>query len=240
MNEIIDIFYLHKERYGYRRITLELKNRGYEVNHKKVQRLMKKLNLSSRVRLKRKYSSYKGTLGKIADNLIKRDFKADEPNKKWYTDVSEFNLRGEKVYLSAIIDGYNQEIIAHDVSKSPNFDQINRMLEQAFKNRINLKGLCFHSDQGWQYQHKKYQQALTKHEINQSMSRKGNSLDNALIENFFGILKSEMFYGVEKDYDSLESLIISIDDYIHYYNHDRIKAKLNGLSPVMYRTQSMI
>jgi putative transposase len=177
---------------------------------------MKKLNLSSRIRLKRKYSSYKGTLSRIADNLIKRDFKASKPNKK-----------------------YNQEVIAHDISKSPNFDQINRMLDQAFKNGISLKGLCFHSDQGWQYQHEKYQQALIEREINQSMSRKGNSLDNALMENFFGILKSEMFYGLKRDYDSLESLIIGIDDYIHYYNRDRIKVKLNGLSPVIYRTQSI-
>lgn len=237
IDKIKEIFEINKERYGYRRITLELRNQGYKVNHKKVQRLMAKLNLVPIVRKKRKYSSYKGTVGKIADNLIERNFDADAPQEKWYTDVTEFNLRGDKLYLSPILDGFNQEIISYNISISPNLEQINDMLNKAFDNRI-LDGLIFHSDQGWQYQHQSYQQRLKNKGIRQSMSRKGNSMDNGLMENFFGILKSEMFYGQEDKYNTIDELKIAIVDYIYYYNHDRIKEKLKGLSPVNYRLQS--
>ena len=146
IEKIKEIFIYNKERYGYRRITLELRNQGYNVNHKKVYRIMVKLGLKPLKRNKRKYSSYKGTIGKIAD----------KPNKKWYTDVTEFNLRGEKCYLSPILDGYNGEVISYSTSKSPNLEQINDMLNKAFNKNNNLDGLIFHSDQGWQYQHKSY------------------------------------------------------------------------------------
>ena len=159
IDKIKEIFINNKERYGYRRITLELRNQGYNVNHKKVYRIMVKLGLKPLKRNKRKYSSYKGTIGKIADNLIERNFNADKPNKKWYTDVTEFNLRGEKCYLSPILDGYNGEVISYNTSTSPNLEQINDMLNKAFDGR-NLEGLIFHSDQGWQYQHQSYQQRL--------------------------------------------------------------------------------
>lgn len=238
IDKIKEIFINNKERYGYRRITLELKNQGYRVNHKKVQRLMSKLNLVPIVRKKRKYSSYKGTVGKIADNLIERNFDAEAPQEKWYTDVTEFNLRGNKLYLSPILDGFNQEIISYNISTSPNLEQINDMLNKAFDNR-NLEGLIFHSDQGWQYQHQSYQQRLKNKGIRQSMSRKGNSMDNGLMENFFGILKSEMFYEQEDKYSTINELKKAIDDYIYYYNYDRIKEKLKGLSPVNYRLQSL-
>lgn len=199
---------------------------------------MVKLGLKPLKRNKRKYSSYKGAVGKIVDNLINRDFEADKPNKKWYTDVTEFNLRGEKIYLSPIIDGFNQEVKSYDISKSPNLEQINRMLNIAFEKNTNLKDLIFHSDQGWQYQHQSYQQQLKNKGIKQSMSRKGNSMDNGLMENFFGILKTEMFYDQEDNYKTIDDLINAIKDYIYYYNHDRIKEKLKGLSPVNYRLQS--
>ena len=178
-----------------------------------------------------------GTVGKVADNYINREFEANNPNEKWYTDVTEFNLRGEKAYLSPILDGYNQEVISYNISKSPNLEQINDMLNKAF-NKKNLNGLILHSDQGWQYQHYSYQQRLKKKGITQSMSRKGNSMDNGLMENFFGILKTEMFYEQEDKYKTLDDLIKAIDDYIYYYNYDRIKVKLKGLSPVNYRLQS--
>ncbi len=237
IDKIKEIFINNKERYGYRRITLELRNQGYNVNHKKVYRLMVKLGLKPLKRNKRKYSSYKGTVGKIADNLIEREFNADKPNQKWYTDVTEFNLRGEKCYLSPILDGFNGEVISYNTSKSPNLEQINDMLNKAFNGR-NLEGLIFHSDQGWQYQHQSYQQRLKNKGIKQSMSRKGNSMDNGMMENFFGLLKTEMFYDQEDKYKTLDELIIAIDDYINYYNYDRIKVKLKGLSPVNYRLQS--
>ena len=236
--KIKEIFNDNKERYGYRRITLELRNQGYNVNHKKVYRIMVKLGLKPLKRNKRKYSSYKGTVGKISDNLIEREFNADKPNKKWYTDVTEFNLRGEKCYLSPILDGYNGEIISHNISKSPNLEQINDMLNKAFDKNTNLEDLIFHSDQGWQYQHESYQQRLKNKGIKQSMSRKGNSMDNGMMENFFGLLKTEMFYDQEDKYKNIDDLIKAIDDYIYYYNYDRIKVKLKGLSPVNYRLQS--
>ena len=201
---------------------------------------MVKLGLKPLKRNKRKYSSYKGTIGKIADNLIERNFGANKPNEKWYTDVTEFNLRGEKIYLSPIIDGFNQEVVSHNISKSPNLEQIDDMLNKAFDKTDDkeLEDLIFHSDQGLQYQHKSYQQRLKNKGIKQSMSRKGNSMDNGLMENFFGILKTEMFYDQEDKHETLEDLIKAIDDYINYYNYDRIKEKLKGLSPVNYRLQS--
>ena len=238
INKIKEIFINNKERYGYRRVTLELRNQGYNINHKKVYRLMLKLGLKPLKRNRRKYSSYKGTVGKIADNLIERDFNADKPNQKWYTDVTEFNLRGEKCYLSPILDGFNGEVISYNTSKSPNLEQINDMLNKAFNKNNNLEGLIFHSDQGWQYQHQSYQQRLKNKGIKQSMSRKGNSMDNGMMENFFGILKTEMFYDQENKYKNIDELILAIDDYINYYNYDRIKEKLKGLSPVNYRLQS--
>ena len=206
IEKIKEIFINNKERYGYRRITLELRNQGYNVNHKKVYRIMVKLGLKPLKRNKRKYSSYKGTVGKIADNLIERDFNANKPNQKWYTDVTEFNLRGEKCYLSPILDGYNGEVISYNTSKSPNLEQINDMLNKAFDKNNKLDGLIFHSDQGWQYQHPSYQQRLKNKGIKQSMSRKGNCLDNACAENFFGILKSELYYIKEKEYKNIEEL----------------------------------
>ena len=206
IDKIKEIFINNKERYGYRRITLELRNQGYNVNHKKVYRIMVKLGLKPLKRNKRKYSSYKGTVGKIAENLIERDFNADKPNKKWYTDVTEFNLRGEKCYLSPILDGFNGEVISYNTSKSPNLEQINDMLNKAFDKNNNLDGLIFHSDQGWQYQHQSYQQRLKNNGIKQSMSRKGNSMDNGMMENFFGLLKTEMFYDQEDNYKTFMEL----------------------------------
>ncbi|MEZ7722364.1 IS3 family transposase [Fusobacterium sp. 27098_8_59] len=240
IEKIKEIYYVNKGRYGYRRVTLELKNQGLNINHKKVQRLMKKLNLQSIVRKKRKYSSYKGQIGKIADNHIKRNFEATAPNQKWFTDVTEFNLRGEKLYLSPILDAYGRYIVSYDIARSPNLEQINHMLNLAFKENENYENLIFHSDQGWQYQHYSYQERLKEKKITQSMSRKGNSLDNGLMECFFGLLKSEMFYEQEEKYKTLEELKEAIEDYIYYYNNKRIKEKLKGLTPASYRSQSLL
>ena len=198
---------------------------------------MVKLGLKPLKRNKRKYSSYKGTVGKIADNLIERDFNADKPNKKWYTDVTEFNLRGEKIYLSPILVGFNGEVVSYNTSKSPSLEQINDMLNKAFDNK-NLEGLILHSDQGWQYQHKKYQKRLLDKGIIQSMSRKGNCLDNSIMENFFGLLKSELLY--LREFESMEEFKLELRKYIDYYNNKRIKSKLKGLSPVQYRIQSSL
>ena len=240
IEKIREIYYTNKGRYGYRRITLELKNQGFNINHKKVQRLMKKLNLQSIIRKKRKYSSYRGQVGRIADNHIRRDFEAIAPNQKWFTDVTEFNLRGEKLYLSPILDAYGRYIVSYAISCSPNLEQINHMLNLVFKENGNYENLIFHSDQGWQYQHYSYQKRLKEKNITQSMSRKGNSLDNGLMECFFGLLKSEMFYEQEEKYGTLEESKEAIEDYIYYYNNKRIKEKLKGLTPASYRSQSLL
>ncbi|MBS5246129.1 MAG: IS3 family transposase [Streptococcus salivarius] len=237
--EIQSIYCEHKGNYGYRRMTLELRNRGFMVNHKKVQRLMKVLGLSARIRRKRKYSSYQGEVGKKAENLIQRQFEASKPMEKCYTDVTEFAIpaSSQKLYLSPVLDGFNSEIIAYNLSTSPNLAQVKMMLEQAFTEKYYEKTIL-HSDQGWQYQHDFYHHFLEEKGIQPSMSRKGNSPDNGMMESFFGILKSEMFYGYEKTFHSLEQLEQAIVDYIDYYNNKRIKVKLKGLSPVQYRTKS--
>ena len=237
--EIQSIYCEHKGNYGYRRMTLELRNRGFMVNHKKVQRLMKVLGLSARIRRKRKYSSYQGEVGKKAENLIQRQFEASKPMEKCYTDVTEFAIPNstQKLYLSPVLDGFNSEIIAYNLSTSPNLEQVKAMLDQAFTEE-HYENTILHSDQGWQYQHQYYHQFLEDKGIQPSMSRKGNSPDNGMMESFFGILKSEMFYGYEKTFHSLEQLEQAIVDYIDYYNNKRIKVKLKGLSPVQYRTKS--
>ena len=237
--EIQSIFIEHKGNYGYRRIHLELRNRGYLVNHKRVQRLMKVLNLQAKMRQKRKYSSHKGDVGKKAENLIQRQFEGSKTMEKCYTDVTEFAIPAstQKLYLSPVLDGFNSEIIAYNLSTSPNLEQVKAMLNQAFSEE-HYTNTILHSDQGWQYQHDSYHQFLEGKGIQASMSRKGNSPDNGMMESFFGILKSEMFYGYEKSFESLNQLEQAIVDYIDYYNNKRIKVKLKGLSPVQYRTKS--
>jgi transposase InsO family protein len=229
---IKSIFHKHKGRYGYRRITDELNSKGIIINHKTVLRLMKFLGLKSLIRVK-KYKSYKGAQGKIAPNILERKFKATAPNQKWATDITEFNVSGNKLYLSPIIDLYNQEIISYELNERPVFHQVVMMLNKAFKKIPDNTNLILHSDQGWQYQMKRYQNQLKEKGIIQSMSRKGNCLDNAIIENFFGILKSELFY--LKKYTSIDQLKKEIKEYINYYNNDRSKSNLNKMSPIKYR-----
>ena len=196
--EITAIYHENKGRYGYRRITAVLHDRGFSVNHKTVQRLMKELGLVCRVRMK-KYRSYKGEVGKIAPNLLNRDFHADKPNQKWVTDVTEFSLFGEKLYLSPILDLHSSDLISYTISDRPVLRMVTTMLDKAFENIPDGTNLILHSDQGWQYQHKQYQRMLREKGIRQSMSRKGNCLDNAVMENFFGLLKSELLYLQEFD-----------------------------------------
>lgn len=226
------IYHSHKGRLGYRRITLCLNQKGFIINHKTVLRLMRMLGLKSLIRTK-KYKSYRGEQGKIAPNVLQRNFKADKPNEKWATDITEFNVLGKKLYLSPIIDLFNGEIISYEISERADTRQVFAMLKKSFKRISNNTNLILHSDQGWQYQMKQYQRILKDKGIIQSMSRKGNCLDNAIIENFFGILKSELFY--LKKYTSINQLREEIKEYIEYYNHKRIKLNLNGMSPTQYR-----
>ena len=238
LEDIKNIFESNKRRYGVRRVHQELLNRGYQVNHKRVQRLMHEAGLLGK-RPKEKYHSYKGEVGKIADNIIDRDFSATAPLQKWTTDVSQFNFSWGKCYLSPILDMATNEIISYDISLSPNLEQIKRMLDNAFRKFPNVSGLIFHSDQGWQYQHAYFQKCLKKYGIIQSMSRKGNCYDNCVMETFFGRMKNEMYYGYEKDYSSYEVFKEAVKEYMDYYNNKRIQAKTNGMPPAIYRKASM-
>lgn len=196
---------------------------------------MKECGIKSLVRVK-KYKSYRGQQGAAAPNVLNRNFKACQPNQKWVTDVTEFRVAGQKLYLSPIMDLYNREIISYNLSRRPSFKLVGDMLRKSMRKLPEGASLILHSDQGWQYKMIEYQQLLRARGIEQSMSRKGNCLDNAVMENFFGILKSEMFY-LQK-FTSIEELEKEIENYIYYYNHERVKQKLNGLSPVQYRTQA--
>ncbi|WP_342598924.1 IS3 family transposase [Psychrobacillus sp. FSL H8-0483] len=231
---IKNIYHEHKGRYGYRRITKELKKYGFRYDPKTINRLMNEIGLKCEVRIK-KYRSYKGNVGKIAPNVLQRDFKAEKMNQKWVTDVTEFHLFGEKRYLSPVLDLCNGEIIAYKVMNRPVYQLVGDMLDEAVQRLQPGDEVILHSDQGWHYQMKKYQQTLQAHQITQSMSRKGNCLDNAVVENFFGLLKSELLY--LQEFESMEHFEKELEEYMEYYNHKRMKAKLKDLSPVEYRTQ---
>ena len=234
--EIQEIFDANKGRYGYRRISIAMRNKGYTINHKTVLKLMKSLHLRGKQSKNGKYHSYKGEVGKVADNLLHRDFYAAKPYEKLTTDITEFKIGDEKIYLSPVLDMFNREIISYSISTSPNLQQIRDMLSGLFEKLPADARPLFHSDQGWQYQHAEYQRLLAEHNITQSMSRKGNCMDNGMMENFFGRLKVEMYYG--EKFESPRGFIEKLKEYIYYYNNERISLKLKGMSPVQYRTHS--
>lgn len=227
----------NRGRYGYRRVTSSLRQGGQLINSKKVRRLMAELDLKCTVRPK-KYRAYRGLMGETAPNILKRDFKAERPNQKWVTDVTEFKVAGEKLYLSPVMDLYNGEIVAYHTETRPRFALVGRMLEHAISRLPPGTTPLLHSDQGWHYRYPDYCARLKEAGLEQSMSRKGNCLDNAAMESFFGTLKSEYFY--RERFQSVAELEAGLAEYIHYYNHERIKMKLNGLSPVAYRTQAEV
>lgn len=235
--QIQKLFHAHKGRYGYRRIMLALRRLGYHLNHKTVAKLMNSLGLKSMVRPKR-YASYRGDVGKIAGNNLERNFNASRPNQKWVTDVTEFNIKGERIYLSPILDLYNQEIVSYTVRSNAQFPLVMEMLKKGIKRLKPHEQPILHSDQGWQYQMAQYQRTLEKSGLVQSMSRKGNCLDNAVMEGFFAILKTELYHGHE--FDDANDFVQELDKYIKYYNNVRIKEKLDGLSPVEYRRQAEV
>lgn len=224
----------HKGRYGYRRIRATLVGMGLSINHKKVQRLMDELGIKSLVRPK-KYRSYKGEISKAAPNEINRDFSAERPNEKWVTDVTEFPVAGKKVFFSPVMDLFNKEIVAFKLDTRPSFAMVHSMLASAIRKLRPGERPIVHSDQGWQYRMRAYQEKLTEHGLVQSMSRKGNCHDNAAMESFFSLVKTEFFYLSE--FKSAKQLRRGLTAYIRYYNEHRIKMQLGGLSPVAYRTQ---
>lgn len=225
---------------------MELSRQGKSMNHKKVERIMRKYGLRA-ICPKEKYSSYKGDNGYEKKNLllkeiikdgkkiIVRDFKASRPNEKWTTDVSEFKTRFGKLYLSPILDMYDGLIISYNISATPNFELVTKMAKKAFAQYQDLEGLIFQSDQGWPYQMEAWRNELLDRKIKQSFSRKGNCMDNSLIENFFGIMKKEMFYN--REFDSLDELKREMIKYIKYYNTKRINKKRGGLTIIEYRNK---
>ena len=248
--EILEIRTEHKD-FGYRRIHGELTtNRNIHVNKKKVQRIVQKLCLqvTSFTHKSRKYSSYKGKVGKVAPNRINRRFNTHIPHQKITTDTTEFKyyhvdekgkMSIKKLYLDTFMDMFNSEIISYGISESPSAENIMKALNEA----IEITKDCpyrrtFHSDQGWAYQMKAYVNRLKENKIFQSMSRKGNCHDNSVMENFFGIMKQEMYYG--RIYYSFNELKQAIEKYIQYYNTKRIKQRLGWLSPVNFRLSHLV
>ncbi len=222
--------------YGYRRITFALRNEGNLVNHKTVQKLMGQLHLKGK-RKRIHYRSFKGEVGHVAPNVIDRDFSSLKPYQKMTTDVSQITIKNNKIFISPLLDMYNGEIITYTITDRPDLRMVTDMMNQALRKIDIPEGCVIHSDQGWHYQHKHYQKLLKDKGIIQSMSRKGNCLDNAMMENFFGIMKSELLYLFK--WDSMEQFKVALREYINYYNNKRIKLRLNGMSPVQYRTQNM-
>lgn len=231
---IREIFDRHRGRYGYRRITAELKRQDSGVNHKTVQKLMAGMQLKSLVRPKR-FKAFEGASSETAPNHLQRDFEADHPNEKWVTDVTEFKINNRKLYLSPVMDLYNREIVSYEIAARPLPTMIESMLTKAFDRLGPDERPMLHSDQGWQYRMPAYRKRLQEKRLVQSMSRKANCLDNAAMESFFATLKCELLY--INEFESVETLKDAIHDYIHYYNKDRIKVGLGGMSPAEYRAR---
>ncbi|KJV26857.1 integrase [Pantoea sp. BL1] len=231
---ITGLFHYHKGRYGYRRITAALRNDGMALNHKTVRKLMRELKLASNLR-PRKYQSWKGPCGHLSANVLQRNFQASEPNQKWVSDVTEFGLGGGKVYLSPLMDLFNREIVAWNLSTKPDFGLVAGMLDDGLRQLNKDEHPVLHTDRGWQYQHSQWKMKLSAHGVIRSMSRPGNCLDNAAMESFFGLLKTECWH--HEKYSDVDELKEAIGIWINYYNYERIKTGLGGLSPVQYRTQ---
>jgi len=234
---LTDIFTANHGRYGHRRIHTKLRKQGWTVAKKTVLKLMRSLGLVCKVRRKKRYNSYHGEPGSIAPNVLNREFNADAPNQKWVTDVTEFSVGDRKLYLSPVMDLFDRQIISYTIGSSPNLELTNTSLREALATLEDGQHLLVHSDQGFQYRHVTWRVLLEGSGAVQSMSRKGNCYDNAVMENFFGHLKEELFHHVR--YFSPDALATALHEYIRWYNTERISTKLKGLSPVQYRAQTL-
>ncbi|WP_162943725.1 IS3 family transposase, partial [Arthrobacter celericrescens] len=234
---VTEIFEENHGRYGHRRIHTELLKQGWAVAKKTVLKLMRALGLICKVRRKKRYGSYRGDQGVVAPNLLNREFDAAAPNQKWVTDVTEFNVGDRKLYLSPVMDLFDRQIISYAIGISPNLALTNASLRDALACLAPGQAPLVHSDQGFQYQHASWRALLEGAGAVQSMSRKGNCYDNAVMENFFGHLKEELFHHVR--YLNTDALETALNEYIRWYNNDRISTKLEGLSPVQYRAQAL-
>ncbi|MGJ4092168.1 IS3 family transposase [Corynebacterium macclintockiae] len=234
---IRECFERNKHRYGYRRVLLDLRNQGWVVNHKLVYKLMCEMGLRAKIRQRRPYVSYTGAISHIADNTLDRKFTPDQPNTVFVSDVTEFRVAGRKVYLSPVMDLFDRSIVAHSVATSPSTAFTAESLTKAIKTCAPEPGWMMHTDQGFQYQHASWRDLIGDNGGVQSMSRKANCYDNAVMENFFGHLKTEMYHG--EVFDTVAEFKQAIDEYIQWYNTKRIQQRLKGLTPMQYRNQTL-
>jgi transposase InsO family protein len=222
--------------FGYRQLTLHMrKQTKKQINHKRVQRLMKIKGIQSVIRRKKKKYE-RSTPQQVAENLLNRKFQAEAPNEKWVTDVTEFKYgNGQKAYLSAILDLHDKTIVSYVLGDSNNNPLVFETLKLALQVAQGSKPML-HSDRGFQYTSLKFKEMLDEAEMKQSMSRVGRCIDNGPMESFWGTLKCEKYY--LDTYHTFEALKKDIDDYIHFYNFERLQAKLKGLSPMEFRTKA--
>lgn len=230
-------FARNRGRYGHRRIHAELGQAGLRVSKKTVLRVMRDEQLSCLTRRRRRYVSFRGEVGKVALNVLARDFAASGPNQKWSTDVTEFRVGDDKLYLSAVMDLYDRQVIGYRIGRSASIEMVTASLRDATTSLTPDEHPIVHSDQGFQYQHLAWRRELAKVRATQSMSRRGNCLDNAVIENFFGHLKSEFFHPTK--YPDVASLQEDLHEYIRWYNHERISLTLECMSPAAYRARAL-
>lgn len=234
---ISQIFVKNKSRYGHRRIHVELRKQGWRVAKKTVLKLMRVLKLKCKTRSRKQFSSYQGDVGKVAPNHLGREFSAARPNEKWVTDITEFKVGVDKLYLSPVLDLCDRSIVAFSTSRHPTVEFAVSSLRDALEQLPEGSALLVHSDQGFHYQHARWRDCLAAVGAQQSMSRKGNCLDNAVMENFFGQLKEEMFH--HDSFDSIEELEVEIHAYIAWYNAERVSLTLEGMSPMEYRAHAL-
>jgi putative transposase len=222
--------------YGYRRMTMNLsRTLSKPINHKRVYRLMKITGIQSVIR--RKNKKYKpSTPQHVAENILNRDFKAEKSNEKWLTDVTEMKYgTSQKAYLSAILDLHDGSIVSYVLGTSNNNPLVFKTLDLALEANQGATPLI-HSDRGFQYTSPAFKRKIEKAKMVQSMSRVGRCIDNGPMEAFWGTLKCEKYY--LNRYSTFEELKKDIEEYIHFYNHERLQKRLNGLSPLEYRAKA--
>ncbi|WP_225362187.1 IS3 family transposase, partial [Fructilactobacillus sanfranciscensis] len=233
-NEIKAIYKNSRETYGYRRVFIMLRKKGFKICAQTTRKLMRKLGLMPDMYWgkNRKYSSYKGTIGKTAPNILNQKFDEIKPLKVFHTDITEIKMENDKKgYISLIMDEASNEIMGLQVSDSPNFNLVRNTLNELYKNNPCLSGAIIHSDQGFHYQLESYRKWIDKQNVLQSMSRKGNCLDNSPVESQIGLMKKECLY--REKIDSLTTLKKVCSDYKKWFNYERISRK-KELTPIEY------
>lgn len=235
--KIAEVFADSKNRYGHRRVHAVLHKQGWRVSRKTVWKLMRELGLRCKTRSRKRFTSYRGEIGKIAPNLLGRNFHTAAPGEKWVTDITEFRVGEEKLYLSPVLDLFDRSVLSYGISRSPTVAFAVRPLAEALAILPSGARPIVHSDQGFHYQHRAWQDCLKQVRARQSMSRKGNCLDNAVMENFFGHLKEEMFH--HDSYENVAELEAALHSYIAWYNTERVSLTLEGMSPIEYRSHAL-